>query len=212
MPKGEAWLEDSRRRQPAATLTGRSSDPLPFAGSAARRAELRRRGPRRRLVFATTIANPGEIGQFGPRPTISGTLIQPSRGHPDPPPATASSTPRPPGCRTELRLVPGLGDGSLSKQLVTVCRQAQTLQVLGHRNPRPPSRPRACRRRDHPRPQNRRVVSTRQDRSAQTREGCWLLHTSSPLCRPEEKDECRGRPTEGSPARGGRSPRARQAI
>lgn len=72
--------------------------------------------------FATTIANPGEIGLFGIRATITGTLISPPGGTPIYLPPPRPTTPRPPGCRTELHLVPGLGDGSLSEQLVTVCR------------------------------------------------------------------------------------------
>lgn len=72
--------------------------------------------------FATTISNPSEIGHFGIRATIIGTLISPPGGAAIYLPPPLPSTPRPPGCRTELHLVPGLGDGTLSEQLVTVCR------------------------------------------------------------------------------------------
>jgi hypothetical protein len=64
---------------------------------------------------------PSEYGLFGLRGTISGTRISPPGGSPIYLPLPLPSTPRPPGCRTELHLVPGLGDGSLSEQLVSVC-------------------------------------------------------------------------------------------
>ena len=64
---------------------------------------------------------PSEYGLFGVRGTISGTRVSPPGGAPIYLPPPLPNTPRAPGCRTELHLVPGLGDGSLSEQLVTTC-------------------------------------------------------------------------------------------
>jgi hypothetical protein len=71
--------------------------------------------------WTTTLANPSEIGHFGIRATITGMLISPPGGAPIYLPPPKPTFPRPPGCRTELHLVPGIGDGSLKEQLVTVC-------------------------------------------------------------------------------------------
>ena len=74
------------------------------------------------VSFTTTLPNPSEIGLFGIRASFTGTRITPPNGAPIYLPPPKPSTPHPPGCRTELHLVPGLGDGTLREQLVTVCR------------------------------------------------------------------------------------------
>lgn len=65
--------------------------------------------------------NPGEVGEFGVEGTLTGRLISPPGGQPIYLPPPLPTIPRPPGCRTELHLVPGLGDGTLSEQETVVC-------------------------------------------------------------------------------------------
>jgi hypothetical protein len=64
----------------------------------------------------------GEYGLFGFRGAITGTRITAPAGAPIYLPPPLPRTPRPPGCRTELHLVPGLADGTLREQLEVVCR------------------------------------------------------------------------------------------
>jgi hypothetical protein len=65
---------------------------------------------------------PSEYGRFGLRGTIAGTRITAPGGAPIYLPPPLPNTPRPPGCRTELHLVPGINDGTLTEQLLSVCR------------------------------------------------------------------------------------------
>jgi hypothetical protein len=65
---------------------------------------------------------PSEYGRFGLRGTITGTRITAPAGAPIYLPPPLPNTPRPPGCRTELHLVPGINDGTLTEQLLSVCR------------------------------------------------------------------------------------------
>ncbi len=66
-------------------------------------------------------ASPGEIGRFGVRAQFTGTRVGAPGGTPIFLPPPLPSHPRPPGCRTELRLSPGVADGVLRHEIVAVC-------------------------------------------------------------------------------------------
>ncbi len=63
----------------------------------------------------------GEYGPFGVAASLTGKLISPPGGQPIYLPPPLPTIPRPPGCRTELHLVPGISDGTLGEQETVVC-------------------------------------------------------------------------------------------
>ena len=71
--------------------------------------------------LATSLPGSGEYGPFGVMAVLTGKLISPPGGQPIYLPPPLPTIPRPPGCRTELHLVPSVSDGTLSEQETVVC-------------------------------------------------------------------------------------------
>ena len=71
--------------------------------------------------LATSLPGSGEYGPFGVMAVLTGKLISPPGGQPIYLPPPLATVPRPPGCRTELHLVPSVADGTLSEQETVVC-------------------------------------------------------------------------------------------
>ena len=74
---------------------------------------------------------PSEYGEFGFRGTIAGTRISAPGGVPIYLPPPLPTTPRPPGCRTELHLVPGLADGTLTDSSC-LCADESSGETMEH--------------------------------------------------------------------------------